>query len=198
MPRLFIGLAVPPAVGASLAASTAAALPEVAFRCYPAADLHVTLCFLGEFALASDPEATRLERALVDETRGLAAPELALHGVGVFPEEGAPRALWAGLREEPGTEGRLAALANRARDAALAGGWRPSGADRSRPFRPHVTLARPRGEAPSPAGPLARFAALRPRGAWVAAEVTLFESRPHEPAARYRPLAEVPLAVRPG
>jgi len=195
MARLFIGLLVPAAVGAPLAALAGEALatgsqPHAGLRVYPPRDLHLTLCFLGEHAGGAP-----LERALVDETRGLAAPELTLNGVGGFPDLAAPRVLWAGVREAPGTEGRLAALRNRALTAALGVGWRRPPADIARPFRPHVTLARV-GEGQTP--DLSGFTGLKPRGAWIAAEVALFESDPGRPEERYRPIADAPLAVRPG
>src|SRR5688572_6583362 len=148
MARLFIGLSLPAAVAGPLAEQAAAALGGAedgrpglrgrrGLRIYPARDLHLTLCFIGENA-----DAERIGRALVDETRGLAAPELRLTGVGAFPDYDAPRVLWAGVVEDSGALGRLPALHNRALNAALGAGWRRPSADVVRPFRPHVTLAR--------------------------------------------------------
>ncbi len=194
MARLFIGITVPAAVANPLAALVGQVLPTQpgvqGLRVYPPRDLHLTLCFLGEHE-----GGERLERALVDETRGLAAPELSLSGVGGFPDLDGPRVLWAGVRESPGTEGRLAALRNRALTAALGVGWRRPAADLARPFRPHVTVAR---VAEGVAFDRAGFAALQPRGTWIAADVVLFESDPARPEERYRPVADAPLAVRPG
>lgn len=221
MPRVFIGLPLPASLAEPLAARAADALgaagdpdargisnapavpggPDVpdgrgaprGVRVYPARDLHLTLCFLGELASG----VGRLARALEDETRGLAAPELSLAGVGAFPGEGAPRVLWAGVVDATAAEGRLAALRNRALTAALGFGWRPPAAETSRPFRPHVTLARVAAD-PRPALDLRAFRALAPRGSWVASEVVLYESDPGRPGSRYRALAEAPLLVRPG
>lgn len=213
MPRLFIGLALPAAVAGPLAELAAAALggvgpPRSGLRVYPARDLHITLCFIGEHgageqALGEQGGAARLERALVDETRGLAAPELRITGLGAFPDFDAPRVLWAGVVDDSGAEGRLAALHNRALTAALGTGWRRTAADAARPFRPHVTLARLAEGTRSSEGAadgidLTAFRALRPRGTWVATEVALFESDPRCPEARYRVIADAPLAVRPG
>lgn len=189
MPRLFVGLAVPPALAERWVEAAADALGGPAVRRYPPRDLHLTLLFLGD----SDQGAA-VARALVDETRGLLAPELRLAGLGVFPEVGPPRVYWAGIAEALGTEGRLAALRSRAEGAARRYGWRPSAADRARPFRPHVTLAR----APADAAACPAFLGLRPRGEWVASEVGLYESDPTRTHARYALLAEAPLAVRPG
>jgi 2'-5' RNA ligase len=214
MPRLFIGLTVPAAVAAPLAESVAVALRGAGpagggLRVYPARDLHLTLCFIGELGVAQHGGIPRLERALVDETRGLAAPELRITGIGAFPDFDAPRVLWAGVVDETGAEGRLTALHNRALTAALGVGWRRPAADLARPFRPHVTLARlaPETRSTGPHGGtggapecvnLEAFQALRPRGTWVASEVALFESDPQHPEARYRVIADAPLAVRPG
>jgi 2'-5' RNA ligase len=202
MPRLFIGLALPAAIAGPLSELSAAALtgsgpPRHGLRVYPARDLHLTLCFIGEH-----DGVARLERALIDETRGLAAPELRITGVGAFPDFDAPRVLWAGVVDETAGEGRLAALHNRALTAALGSGWRRPSADAARPFRAHVTLARlAEGKQPTagaaPDVDLAAFRAVRPRGAWVASEVGLFESDPHRTEGRYRVIADAPLAVRP-
>jgi len=213
VPRLFIGLVVPESVGGPLTALAEGALREVegvTCRRYPPRDLHLTLCFLGEH-----PGGARLESALQDETRGLYAPELYLAGTGTFPDAGPPRVLWVGVREDLGLEGRLAALHNRVSTAAMVAGWRAAPADRTRPFLPHLTLARwgkatqgsqarsagagaPERGDPGHAAALRAFSALRPRGSWIASEVVLFESDPSRPEQRYRPLLEVPLAVRPG
>ena len=197
--RLFIGLRVPDEIGERLLRNVRATLPDReedgnAVRIYEPDDLHLTLCFLGH----QPPEvAKRIRRFLVDETRGLAAPELQLTGVGAFPDADRPRALWAGVSEEVGTEGRLAALHNRALTVGLGAGWRRPEADRRRGFRPHVTVARLSGKEAG-GGAAEDFMHLRPRGSWIVTDVALYESRPDRPEARYEVLAEAPLAVRPG
>ncbi|MEZ6017504.1 MAG: RNA 2',3'-cyclic phosphodiesterase [Planctomycetota bacterium] len=213
MARLFIGLSLPDSVAEPLARLVQGALAEPQFRIYPARDLHVTLCFLGEH-----PNPTQVARALGDETRGLFAPELRLAGVGAFPSLEDPRALWAGVEEEEDSFGRLDALRNRARNAALGAGWRMPASERARPFRPHVTVARPRvsrermsGEVGAPRPPAgvdsgggaraaipAAFLGLRPRGSFLVPTACLYDSDPGRPEERYRVLAETPLAVRPG
>ena len=90
---------------------------------------------------------------------------------------------------------RLDALWNRVRQAAVQLGWRPPRVERGRPFRPHVTLARVRAGSGVPDG---SFRRLSFDHRWLAVEVTLFESRPQDPAERYRALAALPLVVRPG
>lgn len=195
MPRVFIGLALPADVAEPLAARAGAALAGAAnaLRLYPARDLHLTLCFVGELERAAE-----LGRALVDETRHLAAPELSLGLTGAFPDAGSPRVLWAGVREAPGTDGRLDALRNRAITAAQRTGWRMPASELVRPFRPHVTLARVREGHGGVQAAVEVFLGLRPRGAWLASEVALFSSDPGRPESRYAVVVEAPLAVRPG
>lgn len=166
-----------------------AELPGVAV--YPARDLHLTLAFLGAFPAAGLPS---LRAAFQEEVRGLLAPELSLAGPGAFPDRKRPRVLWVGVEEEFDHAGRLDALRNRVRQAALSQGWRAGSAERRRTFRPHVTLARVRaGAASVPAS----FYDLPLGGRWLPVEVDLVESRPDDPAARYAVLASVPLVVRP-
>ena len=103
MARLCIGIAVPAAVASPLAALVGQVLPTQpgvhGLRVYPPRDLHLTLCFLGEHE-----GGERLERALVDETRGLAAPELSLSGVGGSKDHGC---CGRGSASRPGRRGAL-------------------------------------------------------------------------------------------
>ncbi|MFL0579023.1 RNA 2',3'-cyclic phosphodiesterase [Dietzia sp. 179-F 9C3 NHS] len=68
---------------------------------------------------------------------------LRLAGAGAFPSVDRPRVLWAGVRGAGDDDevGRLRALATSTRNAANAVGGAPDGAR----FRPHLTLARLRG-----------------------------------------------------
>ena len=157
--RLFVGLAPPPAAQAELA-SAAAALGHGG-RAVPAANLHLTLAFLGSI---EDGPAQAVEQALAG-VRGEPFT-LALSKVGHFPR---PRVLWCAAVPAPGA---LYALQG-AVAKALAG----AGVElESRPFAPHVTVARKvaryRGPAalPSPvAWPLDAFrlvaSVTRPAGA---------------------------------
>ncbi|MBK7641848.1 MAG: RNA 2',3'-cyclic phosphodiesterase [Planctomycetes bacterium] len=171
--RLFFALQPPPELARRLHARGAELLAPCAqdLRFYAAEELHLTLVFLGASPV---PRLPRLE---------LEPLELELTGGGAFPDPVHPRAVWAGAREVPGAGGRLAELAARLR----AGLGLPA---EEQPFRPHLTLARPRpGTQPRlPAG----FAALELPGTWLAREVRLFESRPDE-RPRYRVLAQLAL-----
>jgi 2'-5' RNA ligase len=97
------------------------------------ATTHITLHFFA------DLPAERLEavvRSVGSAVRGLAPFSLRPGGLGSFGG-GRPRVLWLGLVEEPAA---LAALAARVQAAVAGCGFDVD----PRPFRPHVTLGRPR------------------------------------------------------
>ena len=196
MTRLFFGLALDPEVAERLQRSVAASLEGCGpVAVYGAEDMHLTLAFLGEIEPEKIPS---IKRAATEEFRGLTAPELRVGGeLGAFPSAQAPRALFADVQEAPDSWGRLAALRNRALQVGLAHGWRQSRKDSERPFRPHVTVARPRGGASIPQELLGQH----PERGWLPVDIVLFESRPTRGEvgeARYRALGAWPLVVRPG
>jgi len=173
--RLFVALDVPVAVRDALAAVGAAA-DDVVWRPVAPESLHVTLAFLG----ARDPGAVALIEPIVAAESG--APELALGSVLLLPPRRA-RVLTVSL-EDP--TGALAALQARVSSAlAAAGVYTPE----TRPFRPHVTVARlrPRVRAPRDADVALERLAFRGEA------VTLYESRLHPHGARYEALARTPL-----
>lgn len=132
---------------------------------------HLTLLFLGEVADERVPGlADALERAL----HGRSAPELALDGWGTFPRSDGPASVfWAGVAGPlDGLVHDLSAVA-RTNEVPVA----------SRPFVPHLTLARA-GPPRSPAGIL-RALGDPPRVGWRADRIDLVESRPGR-ADRYR------------
>jgi len=124
MPRLFIAVDLPP--------STIAALLQVRPRPVPglrlanASQMHLTLHFIGE------AETSELIDALIN----VQAPEFSLvvQGVGKFPHHGAPTVLWAGIPLHEGLLKLHAAIA----DVLRAAGFPTE----TRPFAPHITLAR--------------------------------------------------------
>lgn len=98
--------------------------------------IHLTLRFLGD---GIDPiRLTPIKRALASVK---AAPfALTLRGVGRFPPRKNPaRVLWVGLEEQPA----LLTLQAAVEKALGAVGFEPE----ERPFSPHITLARLKGEA---------------------------------------------------
>ncbi|MDX6738387.1 RNA 2',3'-cyclic phosphodiesterase [Actinocorallia sp. A-T 12471] len=152
--RLFAALHPPAAVLDALAGAV-----EDARGSHPALHLtarrtwHLTLAFYGE---TDEPAAKALPGLLADAVAASRPPRLHLSGAGAFPTRtpGRAKVLWTGV------EGDLAALADLAERCAEAG--TRAGLDspeRSRPFHPHLTLARTRTprDLRAPAALLAAF-----------------------------------------
>ncbi|NVB43200.1 RNA 2',3'-cyclic phosphodiesterase [Pseudenhygromyxa sp. WMMC2535] len=127
MPRLFLGLALPPALERELEGFIGG-VPGARWQRGPL--LHLTLHFIGEL----DGGATRrLIDALDDDLR---APsfELQLRGAGSFPPRGDPRVLWMGVADSPALT-----LLHRRSAAILDAQGVPR---ERRSYHPHVTVAR--------------------------------------------------------
>ncbi len=169
MPRLFVALETPPALAASLLAT----LPrERGIRATPAAQVHLTLRFVGE---VDEEKAAAIDATLA--TIAAVAVPVQVAGVGRFGRRGG--ILWAGVvPAEP-----LLAL-HGALDLAL----RDAGVEpETRPFHPHLTLARCAQHA---AEPLLRewVAAHRELAcpSYLARRFVLFESRLQRQGAEHR------------
>lgn len=177
--RAFFGLPVPEAqrkqLGPYLAACAATA-PE--FRWTPSANLHLTVRFIGS-----------VERALVDDVTdrldelGLRAFELALGRLGTFKRGRLARVVW--LQVGAGAD-QARELAVRIEAECVRAGLEPE----TRPFQPHLTLARarPREGANLPALPDPPV--LPP---WPADELVLYSSRLPRAGAVYEPLRKLSL-----
>jgi 2'-5' RNA ligase len=138
--RLFAAVEVPDGVRDWLdhALSPLRERAPTALRWTDPASWHVTLAFYGEVPpTALDPLEQRLRRAVARRP----VPLLGLGGLGSFGSPRASRVLWVGI------DGDVATLRSVAASAQAAGrrvGVGPPAADASRPFRPHLTLARAR------------------------------------------------------
>jgi len=149
------------------------ALPRA--RWVPLENWHVTVKFLGE---TTDEIAGRTADRLEEVSANVVAFTTNLTGLGAFPSPKAARVVWAGLDDR---SGRMAVLAL-AVDAVLADAFAPS----TRPFTPHLTLAR----ADPPARLPASFADVPvPGEPFSIGELVLFRSHPGPPAPRYEALA---------
>jgi 2'-5' RNA ligase len=153
----------------------------------PAANLHLTLKFLGAIPEESvEAIRDRLRR----ELSGRAGFELGARGMGAFPSAAHPRVLWVGVAES-------AALAALQQDVE---GWMEElgFARESRPFHPHVTFGRVSSGSASLvellAGPEAQPRQTKIFGGGRVQEVVLYESRTLRTGAEYHPLARIPLA----
>ena len=125
--RLFLALALPPAVRTALA-SLAEPWPGVTWT--RPEQLHVTLRFLGDVATA---EIERVTKRLA--TVRVAPFILPIEGIGTFPPNRPPRIVWIGIGSG---HPRLFQLRQRLDDALIAAGLQLD----VRTFHPHVTLAR--------------------------------------------------------
>ena len=138
---------------------------------------HATLAFLGR----TNPDRVPSLADALTEAAGRFAP-FTLHtgGVGGFPSPRAARVVWYGI-EDP--EGRLADLASAVRTAV--------GLDDDQPFRPHLTLARVRGDGRARVDP----AMPAPTGMLRVDELVLYRSLLGGGPARYEPLAIAGMGV---
>lgn len=175
--RLFLAVSLPAALARRLAELVPAGS---GVRLVPPGALHLTLQFLGDVAETTIRHLT----ASLDGVR--AAPfAVALADRGRFPPRGPAKVLWIGLRDQPA----LRSLHADCGQALLAAGLVPE----TRPFVPHVTLARLTPAAGRRvvetflAGP-----AIEP-ATFVVDRIVLFASERTPTGPRHEPLHVVPL-----
>ncbi len=133
--RLFVAVPVPPsALDAFRHLLDAARAGDGgrAARWVRTENLHLTLRFLGATSPSLVPAVTDALTAVATGTRPF---DVNLMGVGSFPPDRRPRALWIGIRQ--GAD-ELAAIAVGLEAGLVPLGWSPE----KRPFRPHLTVAR--------------------------------------------------------
>jgi RNA 2',3'-cyclic 3'-phosphodiesterase len=96
------------------------------------ANLHLTLKFLGEIP---QPSVEHFSTAAARAVAGLTPFSIGLEHTGAFPKHGQPRVLWIGINDPTGELGELyARLEEESAHAGFARG--------TRPFHPHLTVAR--------------------------------------------------------
>lgn len=101
--------------------------------------IHLTLKFLGSTDVSKVP---RILYGLDEAMNGAQSPHLALSRLGIFPNSGNPRVLWAGVTGELDI---LEDLQQRVEALTVGLGWVPE----RRPFRPHLTIGRVRDNVPA-------------------------------------------------
>jgi 2'-5' RNA ligase len=190
--RLFVGIELGNRLADSVQAEVSnlrpllrQASPDLHVRWVSRANLHLTLVFLGELP---DADAAAVTAALDPPLDG-SAFDLRIAGFGTFPPFGALRVIWMGVAEG---ERELVRL-----QCEVAGRVsRFVGRRESRPYSPHLTVARVNGIR----GPVARAArevlgaAAGDAGTTQVSSVTLFRSRTSPDGSVYEVLARAPLS----
>ena len=149
--------------------------------------IHLTLKFLGDIdpALVAD-----VLGAMEQAASGSLPFHLHLNGLGVFPNEGRPRVLWAGLG---GDLDALGALQEKL-EAAMSGLNFPR---ERRTFNPHLTLGRVRDGVSAVArqrvGSVVSWSSLDGADSWPVNAVHLMRSNLTPDGAVYSSLGSVPL-----
>ena len=166
--RLFVGLALPPAVLDDLDAACSPLRPLRADLRWTSREAwHITLAFLGE---VTDLSLTRLLPRLERAAWRHHPLTLSLSGAGAFPGAARANVLWSGLS---GDRRELGALADTVTAAARRAGAAPP--DSGRRYRPHLTLARCR--APADVRSIVAGLAGYEGPPWTAEEIYLIRSR---------------------
>lgn len=150
-------------------------------RWLPRESLHLTLAFLGR---VEDPAQAALARGLRDAAAGVAPFDYQVPALTGFPSVARPRLVAAVVAPCRSLE----ALAGEVRAAATGAGL----ATERRPFRGHITVARPRGRRLRlPREPVAVDAGCRAR------ELVLYRSDLRPEGAVHTPLECYPLQPAP-
>ncbi len=137
--RAFIAIQLPAPVKdvlGEVAQTLAGRVPRSAARWVRPQQMHLTLRFLGDTAVAQLPA---VQSGMDEAVKEIAPFDMRLGDVGCFPNARRPRVIWVGLS---GDEARLLSL-KAALDERLAPlGWPPE----DKPFRAHLTLGRVKDE----------------------------------------------------
>lgn len=145
-------------------------------------NLHVTLKFLGDTPIEL---RDAIQKQIAESMIGQPPFVLRVAGLGAFPHVDRPSVVWAGLSDaEP-----LVSLAQRLEAALESHGF----ARESRPFHPHLTLARVKGRPPGELFELLRQHANTDFGTVEIPSVEFLRSDRERDGARYTTLAEYQL-----
>ena len=149
----------------------------------PAANMHVTLVFLGDI---SEERAAALSAALAQRLAAHSSFDVKLGQLGAFPNRRRPRTLWLGLGDGNDC---LRALHDDVTSTLLTLGM----AVERRRFHAHITLARVRSSPADWIEDIDPPTAVTVR----VEEVVLYESALSASGARYRALSRCPLHTEP-
>ena len=180
--RLFVALEIPESVRRALAELIAQLKDTTrSARWVRPEGIHITLKFIGETPAENVPA---IQQTLAS-VRSNASVEAHLTGCGFFPNDRRPRVLWAGVEASPNLAELAAAVETRLATLGIAA--------ESRPYKPHLTLARFQSTEGIPRL-LEKLQTLGPFdfGKMRAEEFHLFQSELQRGGARYTRLASFP------
>jgi len=152
----------------------------------PPQNLHVTVAFLGQI---TEPLVSALPSVLAPVAAGTPPFDMACAGLGVFPDEGNPRVIWAGV-SSPG--GELEQLYSRIVGALGETGFNLDG----KPFRSHVTIGRVRAVGDGGLADCLAVDAPEGFGETLVAELACYRSDLDPKGADYQLLWRLPLHGR--
>lgn len=184
--RLFSAVAIAPEAQRAIERLEGALGGHVEVRRWqPVANMHLTLHFFGEVSPEVVPE---LAGRLSDASHVIAPFSLRLGSLGAFPARGQPRVLWLGVED---LQQSLHALERTMRTAIADLGLLRE----SRPYSPHITLARdPRID--MPVRDLAAEVSAEPV-TWRVEEAALYQSILRPQGAQYTVLHRFPFHGEP-
>ena len=183
--RLFTGISLPDEVTGNLSTLIDRLRPTAHLRWSPVYNLHITTKFIGEW-----PEE-RLQE-LIDALQPLGrrpAFDVSVTGIGWLPNPHSPRILFAGIKAGP----ELPDLASATEAATTALGVERE----TKPFRPHLTIARIK-DTGIPLGPLRQAIAQLESPEFGTVRVDsfkLYQSKMGPSGSIYTQLAEIPLSA---
>jgi len=154
-------------------------------RWIPAANLHITLWFIGEVEDHRSEDLLRILNRPFDEP----AFDIDVSGLGMFPPSGAPRVIWLGVRS--GGE-YLARLHSELAARIVPFGFEPE----RRPYSAHLTIARVKDVSRAIGYPAIRETARTApaaAGRCHVTNITVFRSRLSPKGPRYEALLRIPL-----
>ena len=179
--RLFTAIDLPPEIIQRLDRLIADLRPLANINWSPAANLHITTKFIGQWPEERLPELNRALGAI----GGRAPIAIRVAGVGFFPNPKSPRVFWGGV--EASTElSRLAGDIDQALDKL---GVAPE----TRAYSPHLTLARIKE--PAHAAALHKDLGAPEFGSFLADRFHLYLSKPGRSGSVYTKLSEFPFTT---
>lgn len=163
--RIFICVSPDSEAGAAIGGYLAALAPLPGFKWVAPENAHITLAFVGDVDAIG---TSRLDSEL-SQIGGVRPFRVVVSGVGGFPNVDAPRLIFVDIKEGARELAKLAKSVSRSVERS---GLESDG----RPFRPHMTIARAKGD-PSPTTPEVRAAlADAPTIEWSCSSFTMMRS----------------------